>query len=199
MIALLCVAVFIAASSVWLSYRPLRQLRQADGKVLVELGRLPRTPTLAGLTAQIGKLPPGPVRDAIQAVLSANNAGEAMFAVTEISLMAQGEVRRVGYLPRVLARVSMATGTLLALVVLSQTVPTGRVGVHEAALSFAAGVAGAVGCALIGRQLDALVEKRREAWTGLLDALGQVTEDTHLTTVAPEVDNPSVDLGPEAD
>ena len=199
MFALVVVAAVVALAAVGFSVRPLRALSQADGRHLTQLGALPRTPTASGMLARLERMPEGDLRRAIDAVLRADTAHQAVYAVTEISLSAQSEVRRVGYLPRVAGRVAMATGTLLALVILSQTLPSGQAAVREAGLSFVFGVAGAAGCAWVGHRLDLLIEQRRQAWTSLLDALGQIAEGAHLPTAENGRENPGVDLLAEAD
>ncbi|MEZ4224098.1 MAG: hypothetical protein R3B13_24330 [Polyangiaceae bacterium] len=183
MIALLALALLGAVGSVWLSARPLLTLQRSAGRELEMLGRIGRVPSVDSIRTQLDRLPEeSRLREAIAAVLDASTEGEAVYAVTELSFLAQSDVRRVGYLPRVAGRVAMALGALSGLVMLSQSIPSGDVAVVPAAIAFAAGVVAAVLCTLIGRKLDMLIEARREGWNRVLAALGRVAEDTHAPT-----------------
>ncbi len=197
--ALLLVAAVATVGSIWLSYRPLVKLQRAEGRHLEKMGGIPRAPSLSSLRARVQRLPDSDLRSAIGAVLDAEDAAEAVYAVTEISLLAQAEVRRVGYLPKVAGRIALATGSLVALVVLSQSIPTGSPAIREAGIAFGIGLLGAVICTFLARRLEQLLERRRELWTRLLDALGHLAEGTHLPTVELDGKNPSVDLQPEPD
>jgi hypothetical protein len=76
-------------------------------------------------------------------------------------------------LPRSLARISLATGTALALTSLARGIGTGATRVPAGAIEFAAGFTGMIVCTIFGRQAKVLAQELRQGWRDARKTLGR--------------------------
>lgn len=139
LVGLVVVAWFAAGACIGLSAWQLRRLARH------------RAPTRATLTAE----------------LAAATGDERARLEEDLRERADDAERALGLatlLPRSLARVSLATGTALALTSLAKGIGTAAALVPAGVVEFVAGFAGMTGCTLIGRQAKSLAGELRLGW-----------------------------------
>jgi hypothetical protein len=108
-----------------------------------------------------------PARATLNAELAAATGPEREKLEEELRERADDAQRALGLatlLPRSLARVSLATGTALALTSLAKGIGSTAALVPTGLVEFIAGFTGLTGCSLIGRQAKVLAGEMRLGW-----------------------------------
>lgn len=170
---IVAISVLVGLLAIGASVREFGQLRRAPGRELERLGTLPRAADHNALARVAGRLPASsPLREAIEGVLDAPSRAGAVAASRELTLDAEAETREPGRVASTAARVSLATGTLCALVGFAEGL--GAEGERDFSMplvAFAVGMTAAGVAAAIGRRAGLLGRQRRERYAELLAAL----------------------------
>jgi hypothetical protein len=104
----------------------------------------------------------------LQALTGAAQRAELHSELCERAEEADRALGLATLLPRSLARISLATGTAIALTSLAKGIGSGLTRVPSGLLEFAAGFAGMVACSYFGRQARALATEIRLGWRAAL-------------------------------
>ena len=167
----------VAAACAVASWRRLRSLRIAPGSELDSRLGVRRVRTRVAAEALLDQLAEGSIRDALGDVLRAEGERAIVGALNELGLEMREELEVGSRIPAAAARVSLAAGTLAAVVALAGSLGgEGAVALPEALLAFLGGALGAGTSAGIGRRADARTKERRDRFNGLLRDLASILE-----------------------
>jgi hypothetical protein len=123
---------------------------------------------------RLARLAP-PSRQEIQARLAAQSSPAERNEVVQSLLDERGEAERVLSMatlwPRSLARISLASGTALAVTSLAKGLGTNGTRLPGGMLEFSAGFVGMLVCAAFGRQARDVSARLRQGWRDVLRAI----------------------------
>lgn len=155
-----------------------RQLRRFSSSVGAALDEGPDAGGPSGLARFAAHLPKDDELGALlDELLSAPSDSHALAALGELRLEATRDLGPRDSVAVAATRVSLASGTLLALVILSTSLAAGSVATVAATVAFAGGGAGAFASAQIARSLRARGERRAARWKALLAAAARQVSD----------------------
>ena len=167
------IVVVVCAVATWASARRLTALAGGLGADLeAHLGDLRRGAARGALREVAARLPESELRGVVLGVLDAPTREPAVAALNEGVSKLSHELSVGSEVPRSAARICLATGTLVAIVLVAIRLPVdGGRAMAPAVSAFVAGVAGAIVCALVGRAAGDRARRQRDAGAELIRLL----------------------------
>lgn len=161
------VAWLVAAACVYVGAARYRRVSRPDGAD--ELARALRRANRESATRVVdaGTVPPGPALDLLSEVLAAPSHAHAIAAINEQLGDVSAELDGAGEVSRAGARISLAAGTVVALIRLATGLGTGGAWLAWAMAAFAGGLFGAGWAMGLARLSEQRARDRREVWNRL--------------------------------
>jgi len=116
-------------------------------------------------------LGPEDARSLLRGVLDAPSREHAMAELNQWLGDARHQLAGGAQVARSAGRVALAAGTLLALIEVARSLPSGETSVVGAFASFGFGVAAALGTSIFGRLADSRADRTRQRWSRLVREL----------------------------
>ena len=166
-------ALLIGLAAVAVSVRRLMRLAEPAGAHPEAVRRSLGVPDPKRARAVAVELPPSEARELVLAMLDAPSRSHAIAELNEQMSRVAGRLQIGAEVPRVAARVSMASGTVLAIVELARTLPSGA---HMTAplAAFAIGLTAGIVCLEVGRRASLRLRRQAAGWNALGRALARL-------------------------